>query len=105
MFPVNWYFHCFGAEHAGPGPAAISLGLRAAIFDDILERDSSFWRRHGTGLRYLRQRPAVWEQHFARAQHYEAALECESAPGEGEGRRRGEADSRLQQLFEGWEGR
>jgi hypothetical protein len=52
----------------------------------------------------LRQGSAVWEQYFARAQHHQAALERESAPGEGEGGGRGEAAAGLQQLFEGGEG-
>jgi hypothetical protein len=83
------------------GPAGFEPGLNGRIFDDILEGNRLYWRRHGTGLRYLRQRSAVWEQHLARAQYHQAALECESAPGEGQGWGRGEAAAGLQQLFEG----
>src|SRR6202034_1645338 len=91
-------------KRAGLDLAALTAVRSREFSTTSFIKDSSFWRRHGTGLRYLRQGSAVWEQYFARAQHHEAALECESASGEGEGGRRSEAAARVQQLSEGWEG-
>ena len=51
-------------------------------------------------MRYLRERPAVRQQHLTRAQRLAAPLERESAGGEGAGQRRAQEASGVRQLHQ-----
>src|SRR5262249_49696557 len=60
---------------------------------------------HGTSLRYLRQRAAVWKQNQSRSQREPAPLEREPPAGARAGERRQQARSRLHRVPQGRQGR
>jgi len=53
---------------------------------------------HGTSLRHLRQRAALWQQHFSRAQRDAPALEPQFAGGKGNGEWHTQTDTRVRNL-------
>lgn len=55
---------------------------------------------HGTGMRHLRQRTAVRQQHLTRTQRQPAPVECKSAGSQGTGERRSQADPGVHQLHQ-----
>jgi hypothetical protein len=77
------------------------VGLIPLDGDIPAARNTKVWSgNHGTGMRYLRERPAIRQQHFTCAQRYAAALERESSGSEGVGERKREADSGVYELHQ-----
>lgn len=60
---------------------------------------------HGKSMRHLRQRAAIRQQYFARAQRDAAAMEPQPAGGEGAGERRAQAAAGVRKLHQEREGR
>jgi len=56
-------------------------------------------------MRYMRERPAIRQQHLPRAQRYAAPVERESASGESAGERRSQEATGLHQLHQERENR
>ena len=92
----SWRPHCWGYARSRSYHCGIS-GKKAIIYIASAS-PAIIWRNHGTNLRSLRQRSAIWKQYQSRAQRPAAALECQPAASARQGSGRQPAYARLRQL-------